>query len=100
MSTIEKGLTGSKVEHAFDEFHITLNKNTIVGDKSAMTPGGIRMGTPAVTSRGYFEEDIKEVARFIDEGIQVCLSIQNSSGKKLVDFKKGVSQSKEIADLG
>jgi len=55
MSCIDKGLTGSKVEFALDECHITLNKNTIIGDKSAITPGGIRIGTPAVTTRGYME---------------------------------------------
>lgn len=53
------GLTGSKLEKACDAVHITLNKNTIVGDKSAMTPGGVRIGTPAVTTRGYNEKDMK-----------------------------------------
>ena len=48
-------LTGSKLEKACDEVHITLNKNTIIGDKSAVTPGGVRIGTPAVTTRGYIE---------------------------------------------
>ena len=38
MSCIDKGLTGSKLETALDACHITLNKNTIVGDKSAVTP--------------------------------------------------------------
>lgn len=99
MSTIDKGLTGSKVEHAFDEIHITLNKNTIVGDKSAMTPGGVRLGTPAVTTRGYLEKDIEEVARFIDEGIKVCLDVQKTSGKKLSEFKTGISQSQNVKDL-
>ena len=51
---------------ACDEVHITLNKNTIVGDKSAVTPGGLRIGTPAVTTRGYIEKDMIEVGRFID----------------------------------
>lgn len=53
------GLTGSKLEKACDAVHITLNKNTIIGDKSAMTPGGVRIGTPAVTTRGYLENDMK-----------------------------------------
>lgn len=52
-------LTGSKLEKACDEVHITLNKNTIIGDKSAITPGGVRIGTPAVTTRGYLEADMK-----------------------------------------
>ena len=51
----EKGLTGSKVQILCDALHITLNKNTIVGDKSALTPGGVRVGTPAITTRGYLE---------------------------------------------
>lgn len=51
-------LTGSKVEKACDEVHITLNKNTVIGDKSAITPGGVRIGTPAVTTRGYVEKDM------------------------------------------
>lgn len=55
MSCIDKGLTGSKMEYSLDECHITLNKNTIIGDKSAITPGGVRIGTPAVTTRGYME---------------------------------------------
>tara|TARA_B110000285_G_C15069622_1_gene587160 strand:+ start:1105 stop:1386 length:282 start_codon:yes stop_codon:yes gene_type:complete len=75
MSCIDKGLTGSKIETALDEMHITVNKNTIVGDKSAVTPGGIRLGSPAVTTRGYIEEDMREVGRFIDEAFKISLDI-------------------------
>lgn len=60
------GLTGSKLEKACDHVHITLNKNTIIGDKSAVTPGGVRIGTPAVTTRGYVENDMKQVANYLD----------------------------------
>lgn len=60
------GLTGSKVEKACDEVHITLNKNTIIGDKSAVTPGGLRIGTPAVTTRGYTTKDMIVVAKYLD----------------------------------
>lgn len=75
MSCIDKGLTGSKMESACDLCHITLNKNTIIGDKSAVTPGGVRIGTPAVTTRGYVEEDMLEVARFIDEVFKASISV-------------------------
>jgi glycine hydroxymethyltransferase len=75
MSCIDKGLTGSKVENAMDAVHVTLNKNTIVGDKSAVTPGGVRIGTPAVTTRGYMDDDMKEVGRFIDESFKISLDI-------------------------
>jgi glycine hydroxymethyltransferase len=79
-------LTGSKLEKACDEVHITLNKNTIIGDKSAVTPGGVRIGTPAVTTRGYLEEDMKQVGYFLNETIKVSKKIQETSGKKLKDF--------------
>jgi glycine hydroxymethyltransferase len=100
MSCIDKGLTGSKMENACDEVHITLNKNTIIGDKSAVTPGGVRIGTPAVTTRGYMEEDMREVGRFLDELFKISLNIQNEKGKKLTEFRKGLKESKEIEQLG
>lgn len=80
------GLTGSKFEKMCDEIHITLNKNTILGDKSAITPGGVRIGTPAVTTRGYLEKDMLEVSRFLDEGIKLSQDIQKNTGSKLTDF--------------
>ena len=39
-----EGITGAKMEKACDEAHITLNKNAVVGDSSAMNPGGVRIG--------------------------------------------------------
>ncbi len=68
-------LTGSKFEKACDEVHITLNKNTIIGDKSAITPGGVRIGTPAVTTRGYTEKDMRQVGVFLDQTIKVSKTI-------------------------
>lgn len=90
MSCIDKGLTGSKMENACDHVHITLNKNTIIGDKSAVTPGGVRIGTPAVTTRGYLEADMRETGRFLDELFKISLNIQKEKGKKLADFRKGL----------
>ena len=51
-----QSITGSKMEKVCDMCHITLNKNAVVGDVSAMTPGGCRIGTPAMTSRGLTEQ--------------------------------------------
>jgi len=99
MSCIDKGLTGSKMENACDAVHITLNKNTIIGDKSAVTPGGIRIGTPAVTTRGYMEQDMKQVGQYLDDIFKISLDIQAKKGKKLSDFKAGLIDSREIADL-
>ena len=90
------GLTGSKVEKTCDEVHITLNKNTIIGDKSAVTPGGVRIGTPAVTTRGYLEADMRQVGAFLDEVVKVSKKIQETSGKKLKDFTDNLSKSSEV----
>jgi glycine hydroxymethyltransferase len=75
---------------------MTLNKNTIIGDKSAVTPGGVRIGTCAVTTRGYNEDDMREVGRYLDEITKISVDIQNNSGKKLKDFIVALDTSKEI----
>lgn len=60
------GLTGKAVEKLLDEAHITANKNTIPNDpKSPFVTSGIRLGTPAATSRGLNTEDMDQVAEAI-----------------------------------
>ena len=49
------GVDGSRVERVLELAHIACNKNTVPGDKSAMVPGGLRLGTPALTTRGFVE---------------------------------------------
>ena len=61
------GLTGSKLEKLCDAAGITLNKNAVHGDKSAAAPGGVRPGTPALTSRGMGTEDFEQVAAMLHE---------------------------------
>ena len=59
-------LTGKAVEKMLDEAHITCNKNTIPNDpKSPFVTSGVRLGTPAVTSRGMKEEDMDLIAEAI-----------------------------------
>ena len=61
-------ITGKELEHRLDEVHITSNKNTIPNDPaSPFVTSGIRMGTPAVTTRGLVEEDMAVIARLIAE---------------------------------
>lgn len=60
------GLTGKVAEHVLDEVGITVNKNTIPFDTaSPFITSGVRIGTPAVTSRGFKEEEMKEIASII-----------------------------------
>lgn len=61
-------LTGSKVEYVLERMSVTVNKNTCPGDKSALSPSGVRLGTPALTSRGLQQDDFKRVAEFIHRG--------------------------------
>lgn len=48
------------------------NKNTVPGDVKAMVPGGLRMGSPALTSRGFVETDFDQVADFVDRAIKIA----------------------------
>ena len=59
-------ITGKELEHNLDEVHITVNKNAIPNDpQKPFVTSGIRVGTPAVTSRGFKEEDMKTIAKLI-----------------------------------
>ena len=93
------GLTGSKVEKVFEEIHITLNKNAVHGDVSAMAPGGVRIGAPAMTSRGLKEADFKQIGDFLHRGLIIAQETQSKSGKKLVDFLKELKGEEATAKL-
>ena len=90
-----------KVEYLCEKVDISLNKNSVFGDTSAINPGGVRIGTPALTTRGMREEDFIKVGQFIVECFQLCETIQEKSGKKLVNFKKTLEDDfcEEIASL-
>lgn len=65
-----KDLNGADASHALDEAGITVNKNSIPFDTGTpMKPSGIRIGTPAVTTRGMKEQDVEQVADFIAEAL-------------------------------
>ncbi|KCV70306.1 serine hydroxymethyltransferase [Fonticula alba] len=82
------GLTGSKYERLCDEIHISVNKNAIHGDKSALSPGGVRLGTPALTSRSFGPEHMVQVAGLLDRALALALAIQTAvaPATRLADF--------------
>lgn len=82
------GITGARAEYVLEEISIACNKNTVPGDKSALNPSGIRLGTPALTTRGLVESDMAKVVDFINRGLQLSKEITAVSGPKLVDFKR------------
>jgi glycine hydroxymethyltransferase len=71
------GMTGSKVERILELASMTANKNSIPGDKSAINPGGVRLGTPALTSRGLGVIDFEYVAELLHRGYQLAVKVQN-----------------------
>merc|ERR1712070_975971 len=94
------GLTGSKVEKVCEIANISLNRNAVHGDVSALSPGGVRIGSPAMTTRGCNEADFKFIAQCLDRCCQIALRVQSEKGKKLVDFEKGLTlEDKDIAAL-
>merc|ERR1712025_475115 len=93
------GLTGSKVEKVCELASISLNRNAVHGDASALSPGGVRIGAPAMTTRGVTQDDFKKVAEFLDRVLQISLQIQKEKGKKLKDFEEGLKSCKEIDAL-
>lgn len=94
------GLTGSKLEKICDICHMTLNKNCVPGDRSAASPGGVRVGTPALTSRGFTEADFVQVTDFMIRGVEIALKVQEVSGKKLVAFTAALDGNAEVEALG
>ena len=95
-----QGVTGSKFEKTCDKIGITLNKNAVVGDRSAVSPGGVRVGSPAMTSRGLVEADFVQVAEFLHTALQLTLKIQSTlDSKKLVDFVKAIEGNEELGAL-
>ncbi|MFO7154468.1 MAG: serine hydroxymethyltransferase [Caldicoprobacter oshimai] len=80
-----RGITGKDAEKALDKVRITVNKNTIPNDpESPFVTSGIRLGTPAVTTRGMKEEDMRQISRAISLA--------------LPDFEKNREQVLEIVD--
>ncbi|MDX9888467.1 MAG: serine hydroxymethyltransferase [Anaerovoracaceae bacterium] len=89
LNLINKGLTGEKAEILLDESNITTNKNTVPNDpQSPFVTSGVRLGTPALTTRGFKEGEIKKVAQAIS-------LVLDSKGAKSPEAKRIV---KELCD--
>ena len=69
--TKDKGITGSKIEKICEYVDISINKNSVFGDTSPLNPGGIRLGTAALTTRGMKEEDFVRIGSLLDNIIKL-----------------------------
>ena len=89
-------VTGSKMEKICDACNITLNKNCVPGDRSAITPGGVRIGAPALTTRMFLEKDFVRVGDILDRTLKAAQRIQAKSGPKLKDFEAALVGDEEV----
>lgn len=81
-----RGILGSECEKLLEKVNITLNKNSIPGDtEKPMYTSGIRIGTPAMTTKGFIEEDFKKVVHLIDLAI-----FNRDDEEKLLEIKEEV----------
>jgi glycine hydroxymethyltransferase len=115
-----QGLNGARMQTVCDNCSITLNvrppslsrhddfnalrlfttqKNTVPGDRSALSPGGVRIGAPALTTRGLDEIAFRKVADFLHRAAQIAVSIQDSGAKTPKDFEAAVKVSAEVKSL-
>lgn len=83
----KRNVGGAQAERILELSNVALNKNTVPGDKSALTPGGIRLGTPAVTTRGMGPGDMPNIAEYLERGVNLAAEVQAKVGnKKIRDF--------------
>lgn len=89
------GLDGARLESVMNMCNLTANKNTCPGDRSALVPGGIRLGAPALTSRQFKEKDFEVVVVFIDRAIVIALDAKKKAGKTIKEFKSFIATDQE-----
>ncbi|CAG7865011.1 unnamed protein product [Brassica rapa] len=89
------GLTGKVYEKVCEMCHITVNKVAIFSENGVISPGGVRIGSPAMTSRGCLESDFETMAEFLYRAALIASAAQREQGKSL----KSIYHCKDIADL-
>ena len=89
------GLTGKEYEHRLDEVGITVNKNTIPNDpEKPFVTSGIRVGTPAVTTRGFREPEMAEIARWM--GLMAKRTMRTMRSRSVRKWRSCASGSRSI----
>lgn len=95
-----KGISGGKAEKLLEYVGISVNKNTIPGDVSALNPSGIRIGTPAMTTRGLKEKDMFYLADILNRVINVGTKIQTEHNPKTIkEFIQYFEPSTELGSI-
>ncbi|TKA66265.1 putative serine hydroxymethyltransferase, mitochondrial [Friedmanniomyces simplex] len=106
----DKNVDGARVERILELVGVAANKNTVPGDKSAMKPGGLRMGTPAMTTRGFQAGDFKRVADIVHRAVNItkmldgkAVEAAEKSGRKnpksVNAFREYVKEGEECVEI-
>ncbi|KAF2863021.1 SHMT-domain-containing protein [Piedraia hortae CBS 480.64] len=106
----DKKIDGARVERVLELVGVAANKNTVPGDKSAMKPGGVRMGTPAMTTRGFQANDFERVADIVHRTVEITKNLdseaveaQTKKGRKnpqsVNAFKEYVGEGQDCMDI-
>ena len=86
-------IDGKFFERALDSVGLTLNANSVPGDKGgAFRPSGVRLGTPAITTRGMKEPEMKQLATWIKEVLDLCLKAQDENGLKKPEIQAALNK--------
>jgi len=94
------GISGAMAEKVLERVNIACNKNTVPGDISAINPHGIRLGTPALTTRGMTEKDMNVVNEFLHRALQLAKKVKTDSGaKKPQEFVDALKSGKYDSEL-
>lgn len=78
-----RGIDGARVERVLELVGVASNKNTVPGDKSAMKPGGLRMGSPAMTTRGLLPDDFRRIAEIVDRAVTMTISLDKKAKEEM-----------------
>lgn len=79
----DRKIDGARVERVLELVGVASNKNTVPGDVSAMKPGGLRMGSPAMTTRGLMPEDFVRVANIVDRAVTISQILDQKAKEDL-----------------
>ncbi|KAL3236624.1 glycine hydroxymethyltransferase SHM1 [Nakaseomyces bracarensis] len=92
------GIDGARLETMLEKINIAANKNTIPGDKSALFPSGLRVGTPAMTTRGFGTEEFKQVAKYIESAVKLSIGLKSQESPDAKDVRSKLNSFKELCD--
>ncbi|KAF4301038.1 putative serine hydroxymethyltransferase, mitochondrial [Botryosphaeria dothidea] len=106
----DRGVDGARVERVLELVGVASNKNTVPGDKSALKPGGLRMGTPAMTTRGFTPDDFVRVADIVHRAVTITQKLDKAAkeaaeakGRKnptsVNAFREYVGEGENVTDI-